>query len=80
VLVERGVELSTTEHLELIRAMFAAKDVPLNLLGKIGHYREFHRADWDAVILAAGVELKDFDFYFDYVLEKVKALESLWVV
>jgi hypothetical protein len=33
-----------------------------------------------AVTVAAGVDLEDYDFYFDYVLKKVKELESLWVV
>ncbi|MGD0060083.1 MAG: nucleotidyl transferase AbiEii/AbiGii toxin family protein [Verrucomicrobiia bacterium] len=80
VLTQGDVELSSAENQELIRGMFAAKSVPLMLLGKMEKYREFHRADWDAVTVAAGVGLEDYDFYFDYVLKKVKELESLWVV
>jgi len=80
VLIRGDIDLTSAENQELVREMFAVKSVPLLLLGKIGEYREFHRADWDAVIVAAGVQLKEYDFYFDYVLNKVKELESLWVV
>ncbi len=80
VLIRGDVELNNVETFELIRGMFAAKSVPLTLLGKIEEYREFHRGDWDAVTVSAGVQLNTFDFYFDYVLKTVQELESLWVV
>jgi hypothetical protein len=66
---------------DLIRAVFAAKKVPLFLLGKIDEAREFHREDFisvkDTVINSA--ELKDFDYYFDYVIDICKALKPLWI-
>jgi hypothetical protein len=80
VLTKIDIELNSAENQELIRGMFAAKDVPLMLLGNMGRYREFHRADWDAVTVTAGADLEDYDFYFDFVLKKVKELEPLWVV
>jgi len=80
VLIRGDVDLTSAENQDLIREMFDVKSVPLSLLGKIERYREFHRADWDAVTVATGMKLEEYDFYFDYVLKKVKELESLWVV
>ena len=66
---------------DLIRAVFGAKKVPIFLLGKIEETREFHREDFisvkDTVINPA--ELKDFDYYFDYVIDICKALKPLWI-
>jgi hypothetical protein len=46
--------------------------VPLELIGKIQDFREFHRADFQSVkdTIKPGVSLRDFDFYFDYVLNQ----------
>jgi len=78
LLVETAkVDIAT--NLDLVRNVFAAKDVPLSLLAKIGEHREFHRPDWPAVITSAGHAVKDFDFYFEFVLAEVAKLKSLWV-
>jgi predicted nucleotidyltransferase component of viral defense system len=63
---------------QLVRAMFEAKRVPLAFLGKLETEREFHRPDWANVVSAVPGELKEFDFYFDFVLGQVRALEALW--
>lgn len=62
---------------ELLRAMFEAKKVPLSLLGRISEFRDFHRQGFPAVVATVrpGHKLRDFDFYFDYVLERVSQLE-----
>ncbi len=66
---------------ELIKQMFAAKDVPLRLLGLLANYRDFHRQDWarvcDAIPATAN---KDFELYFEFVLGVVKRLKPLWDV
>jgi len=79
VLTEGNVDLGTKENLELIRNMFAAKDVPLRLIPQIRKYREFHRQDWPSVEGAVSGELRDFDFYFDFVTHQLERLESLWI-
>jgi hypothetical protein len=61
-----------------VRQIFAAKEVPLELMGLIEKYREFHRQDWPSVEATVGQELKPFDFHFDCTLSVVKKLESLW--
>jgi len=66
---------------QLARAIFAAKHVPLRLIGEIHRYREYHRPDFAAVeaTVKPGVLLKSFDFYFDYVIEHCcRRLKPLW--
>src|SRR5262249_54311202 len=78
LIVEGGVDLGSDE--DLVRAIFAAKEVPLALLGRIGEHREFHRVDWPRVRDSVSGDLRDFDFYFDFVLDRVNRLKALWVV
>lgn len=79
ILTEGSVNLRTASSVELARNIFGAKDVPLNLLPKIAGYREFHRQDWAGVEDSVSGELRDFDFYFDFVVREVDYLEPLWV-
>ena len=60
-----------------MKAIFAAKKVPLSYVKKISDQREFHRADFDSVqdTVRSGVELREFDFYFDYVMERLQSLK-----
>jgi predicted nucleotidyltransferase component of viral defense system len=77
---EAQVDLSTEDALELTRQIFAAKDVPLNLISQLSNYREFHRPDWPSVENSVGDNLQSFDFYFDFALQAAKSLEPLWKV
>jgi hypothetical protein len=79
IIDESKIDLTARENLELVRQIFAAKEVPLELMGLTEKYRDFHRQDWPSVEATVGKELKPFDFYFDYVLGVVKKLESLWI-
>jgi hypothetical protein len=74
------VNLSTAESLDLVRNIFAAKSVELNLLTKIENYRDFHRQDWPSVELTVTGKLETYDFYFEFVLEQVQLLKALWVI
>lgn len=74
----RGLDLSLPENLELVRHIFRAKRVPLSLLARIEEGREFHRPDWDAVRDTVQGQVLSFDVYFDFVLEEVSKLESVW--
>jgi len=66
------VDLAAAESIALLRGIFAAKEVPVRLLGDIAGQYEYHRLDWPGVkdAVAAG-ELREFDFYFDFVLAQV---------
>ena len=77
LVTKAGVDL--TSDLDLVRKVFAAKDVPLRLLAKISGSREFHRPDWPAVMASVNQTLKEFDFYFDFVLSELSRLQPLWV-
>ncbi len=79
IVTEAGVNLNSPVNQKLLRSVFAAKDVPLELLGRVQDYREFHRENWPAArdTLPAG-HAPDFDYYFDFVLQVVTRLETLW--
>ena len=79
VVTEFRIDLAGEDNLELARRIFAAKEVPLRLLDKIGGQREFHRPDWDAVKASVTGRLEEFDFYFDFVLTAATRLKTLWV-
>lgn len=78
-IMERGISFASSSVQTLVVEMFAAKDVPLALIGELEGQRDFHRAEWPAVVNAVRTRLRDFDYYFDYVLEEARALEPLWV-
>jgi hypothetical protein len=63
-----GVDLTSQHDLEIVRGMFAAKEVPIELLDNLPAYRDFHRQDWPRVRNAVGGELLDFDTYFEFAI------------
>jgi Nucleotidyl transferase AbiEii toxin, Type IV TA system len=79
ILTEGTVNLGTSANLVLARNIFAAKQVPLSFISSLADHREFHRQDWPAVEDSVSGALEGFDFYFDFVLDKVGRLEALWV-
>jgi hypothetical protein len=74
----RGLDLALSENLELFGHIFLAKRVPLALLPRIVRTREFHRPDWAAVRDTVVGEVLGFDTYFDFVVEEVAKLDTLW--
>jgi predicted nucleotidyltransferase component of viral defense system len=78
VLSKIKLDLSTARNLELARCIFAAKEVPLSLIAEIPTQREFHRQDWESVRASTAEAVKEFDYYFDYVVEQTKLLQALW--
>lgn len=65
-----GLTMTSPGNRELIRNVFAAKKVPLELLAKIPEYQDFHERDFQAVkdTVKLGKKLKDFEFYFETVV------------
>ncbi len=82
ILEHYEVDLESEDNRKLLFDIFAAKKVPLEFLGKVNEYREYHRQDFPAVEATTGrdPELKDFDFYFDYVLDKIEILKPFWKI
>ena len=77
------IDLTSPLNLQLLRAIFACKHVPLQLIGDIEKHREYHRLDFAAVenTVRTHVQVKSFDFYFDYVVSLSRRLcQALGVV
>lgn len=74
------IDFSSNDFQRLLSSTFAIKRVPLAFIGGICKEREFHRTDFSSVqaTVKASVELQDFDFYFDFLVERCKSLEVLW--
>ena len=66
------------ESAELVRNIFAAKDVDLALLPKIKEHGEYHAQDWPSVELSVSEGLRPFDFYFNFVVAQTELLKPLW--
>jgi hypothetical protein len=79
VVTKTDFRFAAPETADLAREIFAIKEVPLSLLGKIKDQREFHRTDWPSVQTTTSGELEDFDFYFDFVLQEIEPLHALWM-
>jgi predicted nucleotidyltransferase component of viral defense system len=74
-----GMDLTAPDKIELLRNIFAAKKVPLRLLGRIKDQREFHRPDWDSVrVSSKGENLGEFDTYFDSVVRLTHSMKTFW--
>lgn len=82
LVTERKADLASEEAWEVLKVVFAAKRVPLQLLGEISSQREFHRENFAAVIdtVDAAIKLESFDFYVDFVVERLRPLQTRWEV
>lgn len=78
VITRAEIDLGTPQNRDLTRAIFSAKDVPLQLLSRIKTQYELHKSDWPSVTATVIEPVNDFDFYFDFVIEQVACLETLW--
>ena len=76
---DASVDMTTLENRALISNMFRAKHVPLELLKKLPDYKAFHEASFPAVLetLKGGRKLREFDFYFGFVVDLVAKLQPL---
>lgn len=76
LITQLKLDMTAPENLKLIRLVFEAKRVPIGLIGKINDFREFHRPDFKSVLdtVKPGVALRDFDFYFDFIMQQVGRL------
>jgi hypothetical protein len=79
VVTKTGFRFDRPESRDLLKLIFAAKDVPLSLLAKIPDQRNFHRNDWPNVRATVAGPLEEFDFYFDFVVREIGPLHSLWM-
>lgn len=61
----------------MLESIFRAKKVPINYIYKISDQREFHRTGFASLkdTVKSGVDLKEFDFYFDYLQDMVNSIK-----
>lgn len=72
------VDLNTIENKEHLKAVFAAKRVPLDFLDKINDDREYHKENFETSLtdtLQADTILESFDFYVDYLLNILNQID-----
>jgi len=66
---------------DMLKEIFKAKQVPLHFINNFESLREHNRSNWETVkssIIESDREsLKDYDFYFDQVLEIIKPFKNL---
>lgn len=76
IMTEYGINPDTNENKELIANIFEAKRVPLSFIQQIRHHKYKHSDSWNDVkdTVSSVEQLEDFDFYFNYVLEKFEPL------
>jgi predicted nucleotidyltransferase component of viral defense system len=74
-----SIDFESTENIQLCKNIFLAKHVPLNFIELILEQKDFHKQSWDSVIntVVNGEELKPFDFYFDFVLDRIMHLSQI---
>jgi hypothetical protein len=74
-----SLDLAGEEMRQMLRKIFAVKRVPLGLLGHIAEFRDYHSQDFGAVkaTVKSGSQLREFDFYFDFVINIVDCLKAL---
>jgi hypothetical protein len=72
----RDLDLGAEESQNLLAKVFAAKRVPLSFLGLIRGSYDQHHSGWSAVrdTVRPGFALRDFHFYFDFVVELAEQL------
>jgi hypothetical protein len=78
-----GINLLSAQNIQLLKDIFAAKNVPIKLTSQIEKYKEDHRPDFIQVesTVKPRVKLRNFDFYFDYVVNICRKLtKALGVV
>jgi len=74
------IDFTSGDFQDILRKTFAAKKVPVRLLGSLDSVRDVHREDFESVraTVKPDFPLREYDFYFDFVLERCQGLESLW--
>jgi hypothetical protein len=77
-----NIKWTSKENREILRKIFSIKNVPIEYIGRIGEFREFHRQDFEAVksTVRAGYALKEFDYYIDYVLSRCQELKAAGII
>lgn len=69
-------DCNSSEIKSMLKSIFDAKKVPLDFLYLIEKYKDVHAQDWITVKDTITAEIEDYDFYFHFVLGKIKELQA----
>ena len=71
------IDMNNQRTKDLLTAIFDIKKVPLDYLHQVSNHRDFHRRDFASLkdTVRSGVDLKDFDYYFDYVMGIINTIK-----
>jgi hypothetical protein len=73
--------VNTAVSKELLGLIFEAKKVPVSFIGDISANAQIHRQDWQNVLDTLPAieksEVKDFDYYLSFVIEKFGSVTFL---
>ena len=71
-------EFYSEKNKVILTEIFNVKEVPLNLLNNIDKTYDYHEIGYSALESTVSGNLQPFKFYFDYVINLVKKLNSFW--
>lgn len=78
------IDYKSKENRDILKQVFDAKDVDLNLLSKVEEKRAIHENDFQTVLqtdFMSSKRIEIFDYYFEYVLGLIdEELEKFWIV
>ena len=76
ILESKGLreELLKAENLDVLKKIFAVKKVPLDFLKEIEKQKTLHQTGYLAVKASTSKDIKECDFYYDYVVSYAKDL------
>ncbi len=78
---QHEIEVNSEASKELVRLIFEAKKVPLSFIKDLASNAQIHRQDWQNVLdtlpASEKAEVKDFEYYLLFVVEKFNPLTSL---
>jgi predicted nucleotidyltransferase component of viral defense system len=71
-----SLDLTVPENLAVCKHIFEAKRVPLHYLAQLSDQYDLHKNSWDSVkdTVNQKEELKDFDYYFGFVIDLANTL------
>jgi hypothetical protein len=74
------IDLASDDAWRILKGMFDAKRVPMQLIGLISERREFHREGFEAVkaTVRSDHELLEFDQYVDLLVAQLRPLQARW--
>lgn len=70
------IDCTSAENKSMLGLIFDAKKVPLHFLDLIEKYKDLQREDWVNVEDTITAKNEGYDFYFDFVLERIRELQG----